>query len=89
MGAGFSPKVTANTPDEFKWLGSLPGVFSGEHAFKFLPSQTSEGHTLLVQEEAFSGALSFLVGETWKWGKSTKEGFENFNRDIKTRAESL
>ena len=64
-------------------------MFVGEHAFKFKPSESVEGHTTLVQEEVFSGMLAFLVGENWSSGKKTKNNFEGFNRDLKTRAESL
>ena len=42
-----------------------------------------------MQEEKFSGILSFLMGDGLlaKWAgqtEKTKRGFEGFNRDIKT-----
>ena len=87
--ATFSPKVLINKPEQFQWEGALPYVFVGAHSFEFLPSEETPGCTKVVQKEEFSGALSFLVGEDWRWGKTTKEGFEGFNRDLKARVESL
>lgn len=62
-------------------------MFSGEHAFKFQPSATTQGHTTLVQEEVFTGLLSFLVAPTWSMGKQTQAGFEGFNRELKMKVE--
>lgn len=42
---------------------------------------------MLVQEEVFSGVLTFLIGPTWSQGKKTKAGFEGFNQDLKARVE--
>ncbi|MCJ1404386.1 hypothetical protein MMC11_007611 [Xylographa trunciseda] len=88
-GMSFSSKVKTNTPEEFTWLGSIPGVFHGEHAFRFRPSTTSPGHTNFVHEEEFSGMLSFLIGPSWSEGKKTKAGYEGFNRELKERVEGL
>jgi len=85
----FSSLVKTNTPEEFLWVGSIPGVFYGEHAFRFRPSAFSPGHTVLVQEEQFSGMLSFLVGPTWSGGKKTKAAYEGFNCELKERVEGL
>lgn len=74
-----------NTPTEFRWFGSLPYIFSGAHYYRFQDSAVTAGHTTLVQGEAFTGALAFMVGEGWKWGKQTREGFEKFNGELRAR----
>ena len=71
------------------WLGSLPFIFSGEHSFKFQPSANAPGHTTLVQQEVFTGVLSFLEGSSWSEGKKTKARFEQFNQELKERVEGL
>ncbi|KAL9052202.1 MAG: hypothetical protein Q9162_005527 [Coniocarpon cinnabarinum] len=85
----FSSKITGNTEEEFKWQGSVPLLFTGEHSWRFQSSETTPGQTLVVQQEVFTGLLSFLLGENWSMGKNTKKNFEAFNRDLKARAESL
>ena len=78
-----------NTAEEFKWIGSLPGVFSGAHSFRFEPSRTIPGGTHLVQSEDFTGVLSFTMKPSKKSGQHNLEGFEKYNQDLKARAESL
>ena len=41
-----------------------------------------------MQAEKFSGILAFLIAEGTGFWKSTKEGFEGFNADLKARCES-
>lgn len=82
-----TPFSQANTAEEFKWLGSLPYIFSGYHSFQFRPSEITPGHTTFVNKEEFSGALSFMVAEGWSMGKKTKVGFEGFCSDLKARVE--
>jgi len=65
----------------------VPYIFSGEHSFQFRSSEITPGHTTFVNKEDFSGLLSFLVGEGWSMGKSTKTGFEGFCSDLKARVE--
>lgn len=88
----FSPTVMENSPGEFRWRGrmwGIPGLFSGEHSFRFEPSRTTPGATTFVQAEEFSGILSFLIADGTKFAKTTKAGFEGFNADLKARVESL
>lgn len=77
-----------NSAEEFRWVGSLPWIFTGEHFFRFEASTKTPGGTTLKQGETFTGALSFLVGPTWSFGKKTVDQFESFNESLKKRAES-
>ena len=85
--------VKENTPQVFTWRGSLPGVFVGDHSFRF--EKSSEGgkeSTLLVHGEEFSGILSFVMGDgmvaNWAGQKAkTQAGFEDFNRRFKAWVE--
>ncbi|KAI9719966.1 MAG: hypothetical protein M1828_006004 [Chrysothrix sp. TS-e1954] len=86
-GISFPATVVVNTPEEFQWCGSIPYIFTGYHSFRFLPSEETPGHTTLVQQEEFSGMLSFLVGPTWSGGKETTANFEGFNGELKARVE--
>ena len=70
---------------DFIWVGSapIPGAFRGEHIFELRP--IDDGRTRLVHREEFSGWMLPLL-----WGgmeKGTHEGFEQMNRDLKTRVE--
>ncbi|KAK9445135.1 activator of Hsp90 ATPase 1 family protein [Metarhizium brunneum] len=90
-GMSIKPIVVTNSADEFKWVGKLwnmPGLFTGYHYFKFMPSVKTAGATTFVQGEDFSGILSFLMAEGSRFGSSTKKGFEGFNQDLKKRCES-
>jgi hypothetical protein len=85
-----APVVLTNTAAEFKWQGklwNLPGVFTGAHYFKFMPSTKTAGATTFVQGEDFSGILSFMMNEGSSFWKSTKTGFEGFNLDLKRKCE--
>lgn len=77
-----------NTPALFSWTGSLPFIFTGTHQFRFEPSEKNPGGTLFVQEEAFSGALSPLMGENLVarglgFREKTRAAWEGFNADLK------
>lgn len=61
---------------------------AGAHFFRFEPSKKTPGGTTFVQGEHFTGALSFLMGETWSYGKSTKAMFEKLNESLKKKMES-
>lgn len=61
----FSPVVSSNTQSMFSWVGSVPGIFTGEHVFRFeeIPaSEQGQSRTRFVHEETFTGLLSFLMG---------------------------
>jgi hypothetical protein len=91
QGMTISPTIMANSPQEFRWRGVLwgiPGLFTGEHQFRFEPSKITPGGTTFVQAEKFSGILTFMIAEGTGFWKSTKEGFEGFNEDLKKRCES-
>ncbi|KAG4442826.1 hypothetical protein IFR05_001707 [Cadophora sp. M221] len=95
-GGTFHPVVTENTPQQFSWLGSVPGIFSGEHFFRFEESQVTKGDTTFVHGESFSGLLGWMAGTGWvasKMGsqegiKKGKEEIDRFNEDLKSWVES-
>ncbi|PSN59992.1 hypothetical protein BS50DRAFT_579511 [Corynespora cassiicola Philippines] len=87
-GMTFKPVVLENSPAALRWVGSIPGLFSGEHIFRFDPSTKTPGGTTFVQEEKFTGALQFLMGDNFfersvGLKEKTQKGFEQFNRDLK------
>ncbi|KAF2727668.1 hypothetical protein EJ04DRAFT_132902 [Polyplosphaeria fusca] len=72
----------------FRWVGSMPGVFTGEHIFRFEHSEVTPGGTTFSQEESFSGALSFLMGDnfagrTLGWQEKSHKGWIRYNEDLK------
>jgi hypothetical protein len=81
-----------NTPISFAWTGSLPFVFTGTHSFTFEPSNTIPGGTKFTQEEVFSGALAFIMGENviarqFGFPEKTKRMWEGYNEDLKAWCE--
>jgi hypothetical protein len=91
-GMTITPTVLENSSSEFRWRGMLwgiPGLFTGEHCFRFEPSKITPGGTTFVQSEKFSGVLSFLIAEGTAFAKQTREGFEGFNGDLKKKCESM
>jgi hypothetical protein len=84
--------ILANTPKVFKWSGSIPLLFGGDHSFHFTPSKETPGGTTFTQEESFYGALGFLMGDglmarKMGMGEKTLEGWEGFNQDFKVWCE--
>jgi hypothetical protein len=76
-----------NSPQQFKWRGTALGLFTGEHFFRFQPSENTKGGTTFVQGEEFSGAMGFLMAEGWMFERNTKKGFEGFNADFRAWCE--
>jgi hypothetical protein len=87
-GTVFNPVVQENTENLFRWRGSLYGLFVGVHSFHFTPSTATPGGTTLVQDEAFTGVLAFLMKPNSSYGKSTMAAFNKLNEDLKSRVES-
>lgn len=90
-GISMTPVLLTNSTEEFKWAGKLwniPGLFNGNHYFKFTPSTKTPGATTFVQGEDFSGILSFMMAEGSSFWTSTKKGFEGFNQDLRKRCEA-
>jgi hypothetical protein len=86
------PTIMRNTATEFSWTGKLfgiPGLFTGTHTFKFEESKDPKnpGGTTFSQGEVFSGILSILIRSGSSMNATTTTGFNNFNRDLKTRCE--
>ncbi|MCP9985964.1 SRPBCC domain-containing protein [Streptomyces sudanensis] len=82
----FKPKVLVAEPGRhLRWIGRLlvPGIFDGTHEF-VLTEQG--GVTSLDHRETFSGVLPKLMGSKLD---SVALGFEQFNRALKNRAESM
>ena len=84
----FSPVILVNTPDELKWRGSLPYIFTGDHRFQFKASEITPGGTTFMNSEQFSGLFSPLMSE-WAMGGSTKKAFEALCEHLKKRVESV
>ncbi|KAF2100883.1 hypothetical protein NA57DRAFT_54956 [Rhizodiscina lignyota] len=89
---GSTATCLANSPTEFRWIGSVPLIFSGEHTFRFTPSTTTPGGTTFYQEEKFTGALSFMMGDSFVarqigFQAKTKNGWERYNQDLKAWCE--
>ncbi|RHZ67165.1 uncharacterized protein CDV56_109190 [Aspergillus thermomutatus] len=91
----FSPIVSANTQSMFSWIGSIPGIFTGEHMFRFeeIPASGQEqSRTRFVHEETFTGLLSFLMGESFVARyvglmEDSRKGYDGFNHDLKSWVE--
>ncbi|KAL1800628.1 hypothetical protein ACET3X_000970 [Alternaria dauci] len=85
--------IEHNTPKSFAWTGSIPLLFTGTHSFAFEPSSTIPGGTKFTQQEVFSGALAFLMGENvvarqFGFPEKTKRGWEGYNEDLKAWCEA-
>lgn len=77
-----------NSPTKFQWGGGLAGIFNGEHSFHFEPSKTTPGGTTFAQQEQFTGAFSFVMGENLVANKigmpeKTHAGWKKYNEDLK------
>lgn len=84
----FKPQVLALTGGrELRWLGRfiLPGLFDGEHYFRLEP--IGKSRVRFVHGEAFSGLLVGLAKDSLL--TATREGFDEMNRALKRRTESL
>jgi hypothetical protein len=86
-GMTFRPIVTRVAANlELRWLGRLlfPKLFDGEHIFEI---ESRGGNTVrFIQRENFSGLLVPLL---WKsLDSSTRRGFSEMNRALKTLAEA-
>jgi hypothetical protein len=79
----FSPIVTRFDPRrELCWLGRLPvpGLLDGEHYFLLAP--TTDGRTMLVHGERFTGILPWIFGI-----EVFRQDFEAVNSALRARAE--
>lgn len=90
-GMTFNPDVLENSEQEFRWRGSLWGLFNGDHYFRFEPSKTTPGSTTFTHGEEFSGPLAVLMKLPIKIGDFNEMApkFEKFNEDLKHRVESM
>jgi hypothetical protein len=83
----FRPKVLAFEPNKlFVWKGKLliKGLFDGEHRFEIIPQ--SNGTTLFVQSEKFSGILVPFFKKMIEI--DTKNNFNAMNEKLKELAET-
>jgi hypothetical protein len=88
-GMGFKPTVLAATPDhELRWIGKLGfgGIVNGEHFF--ILDSNADGTTHLTHGERYSGALVSLM-KPFLNNESNQAGYEDFNRVLKQRVESV
>jgi hypothetical protein len=80
------PTVTAADPNQkFEWLGrlGLPGIFDGRHSFELEATKTG---TRVLHSEHFNGVLVRFMRKMVD--NSTRQGFEEMNAALKTRAEA-
>jgi hypothetical protein len=85
----FRPTVLAAKPDhELRWLGKLGfgGLVDGEHFF--ILERNADGTTHLTHGERYSGAL-IAVMKPFLNKERNEAGYENFNRVLKQRVETL
>ncbi|KAF8864632.1 hypothetical protein BDZ45DRAFT_721605 [Acephala macrosclerotiorum] len=87
-GATIKPILLENSPQTFRWRGSMLGLLNAIHIFGFQPSTSSPGHTNFIHEEEFSGLLAFLMGEgiLARWfglREKTRKRFVGYNEDLK------
>ncbi|KAI0509702.1 hypothetical protein F5B22DRAFT_615696 [Xylaria bambusicola] len=87
FGGGISAtaEISENSPTQFKWRTSLPGLLKAEHTFRFEDSKITPGWTTFINSETFTGFLSLLGGSH----DGSSPGFEKFNQSLKQRAESI
>ena len=91
-GMTFDPIVLENSLSTFRWRGNFIGIFIGEHIFRFEPSTKTLGGTTFVQEEKFTGILSWMMSEGFVARaigsrEKARRGFERYNRDLKAWCE--
>jgi len=84
----FDSTITKNTPYAFVWQGPPVMTVSGLHSFTFEPSKSTSDGTTFIQQEEYSGGISFLM-QPWLLGRAIKGQFGEFNEDLKKRAESI
>ncbi|HEX9341976.1 MAG TPA: SRPBCC domain-containing protein [Thermoplasmata archaeon] len=87
-GMTFRPTVTkADRNRELRWLGHLgvPGLFDGEHIFEI--EEAGPKRVRFVQRERFRGILVPLL--TRSLDRDARRGFEEMNRALRTRTESM
>lgn len=75
-----------NSAQQFKWRGTVPLLFYGDHFFRFEASKTTPGGTTFSHGEEFKGILAAPFG-WFGMGAKTGTGFEKFNEGLKTEAE--
>jgi hypothetical protein len=88
----FDPVFLESSEHCFRWVGSLPYIFTGEHIFRFEPSKTTPGGTTFSQEESFTGALGFLMGDNFIGravgiSEKSRAGWKKYNQDLKAWCE--
>lgn len=79
----FKPVILSRTEcKELRWKGKLliNGLFDGEHIFEL--SENTDGNTLFVQREQFSGILVGIINL-----ENTRKGFERMNQQLKELVE--
>lgn len=80
----YSPKVTRYINErEMRWVGKIPGLFSGEHIFVIENVRDDKVH--LVHREVFGGLLATFFRE--RLDADVRMGFEEMNMALKKRSE--
>jgi len=73
-----------NTPNEFRWLGNIFYVLSGDHTFRFEPSKVTPGGTTFVNSEV-PLRLNVVLLRLVPIGSK----FEHFCQSFKARVEHV
>lgn len=79
----FKPVILSRKENkELRWKGKLliGGLFDGEHIFEL--SENTDGSTLFIQREQFSGILVGMINL-----ENTQKGFEAMNQQLKELVE--
>lgn len=76
------PMITRAEPEsELRWVSSIPGIITGEHAFALSPAGRG---TRLVQRETFRGLLALIPNRAFS---SAEASFRSLNEALRARAE--
>ncbi|OJJ74476.1 hypothetical protein ASPBRDRAFT_27504 [Aspergillus brasiliensis CBS 101740] len=87
-GMKFTAEIKENSDSLFQWQGPpVYGLIAGLHSFHMEPSDNGSS-TIFKQTEEFSGPISFLMNPSLL-GKKMLGQFDQFNKDLKARAEAL
>ncbi|KAK1146341.1 hypothetical protein N8T08_003128 [Aspergillus melleus] len=87
-GMKFTAEIKENSERLFQWQGPpVFGLIAGLHSFHLEPANGGMS-TVFKQTELFTGAISFMMSPSLL-GKKMLGQYNQFNKDLKARAESL
>ncbi|PLB55485.1 hypothetical protein P170DRAFT_422027 [Aspergillus steynii IBT 23096] len=87
-GMKFTAEIKENSEKLLQWQGPpVFGLIAGLHSFHIEPANGGSS-TLFKQTELFTGAISFMMSPSLL-GRKMLGQYNQFNKDLKARAESL